>query len=89
MKNLAKRLSAAEAEVARLRRLIRASTCAEIGSCDWQHTGGCNAGCDPSCTCSVPVHVCRRCGDCDYGRNADASEVRRECAGARELEDGP
>lgn len=43
----------------------------------------CNAGCDDNCQCSVPVNVCARCGDCDYGDNADAIEIRRHCAETR------
>jgi hypothetical protein len=47
---------------------------------DWHSLGGCNAGCHDDCSCSVPVHLCRRCGDCDYGDNEDAEQVRQECA---------
>lgn len=46
---------------------------------DWKSRGGCNAGCHKDCQCSVPVHECTRCGDCDYGQNEEADEVRREC----------
>ena len=55
---------------------------------DWQSSGGRNAGCERGdwCACSVPVHVCARCGDCDYGENAEASDVRRSC---RETWDDP
>lgn len=54
------------------------------GKHDWQHIGGCNAGCDPYCNCSIPVHECARCGDCDYGRNPEADDVRAECLSSRE-----
>lgn len=48
---------------------------------DWHSLGGCNAGCHPEhCACSVPVNTCRRCGDCDYGDNAEAEQVRADCA---------
>jgi hypothetical protein len=47
---------------------------------DWQSTGGCNAGCHDDCSCSVPVRICTRCGDCDYGDNAEAEQVRADCA---------
>lgn len=50
---------------------------------DWRSIGGANAGCDDVCRCSVPVHQCARCGDCDYGENEEATEVRRECAEMR------
>jgi hypothetical protein len=54
---------------------------------DWQSTGGCNAGCDEACGCSVPVHICARCGDCDYGDNVEADEVRSHCAETRPTSD--
>lgn len=47
---------------------------------DWHSLGGRNACCHDECGCSVPVNICRRCGDCDYGDNAEAKEVRSECA---------
>jgi hypothetical protein len=47
---------------------------------DWKSIGGCNAGCSETCCCSVPVNVCSRCRDCDYGENTDAETVRQECA---------
>jgi hypothetical protein len=52
--------------------------CTVLGH-DWQHIGGANAGCGPGCACSVPVHECRTCGDCDYGDNEEADGVRRAC----------
>lgn len=55
---------------------------------DWQSIGGCNAYCHDACGCSVPVHKCARCGDCDYGQNGEADQVRANCAalhGAPEL----
>lgn len=47
---------------------------------DWQSVGGCNAGCHELCGCSVPVMVCARCGDCDYGENQEAKDTRSDCA---------
>lgn len=83
MPALADQLAAARAEVARLERIAATATCREIG-CDMQSVGGCNAGCgEDGCACSVPVHTCTRCGDCDYGENEDAIEVRRRCAERR------
>ena len=40
-------------------------------------------GCAP-CGCaggghSIPVHECSACGDCDYGENEEADEVRAIC----------
>lgn len=50
---------------------------------DWKSIGGCNAACDPLCGCSVPVHKCTQCGDCDYGDNGEATEIRKKCAESR------
>jgi hypothetical protein len=74
-------LEAAEARVAQLKQQIAHGTCAETGH-DWKHIGGCNAGCGHrgDCCCSVPVHVCTKCGDSDYGDNAEADETRAKCA---------
>jgi hypothetical protein len=49
---------------------------------DWQSIGGCNAGCELGdwCCCSVPVNVCSRCKDCDYGENEEAEATRVQCA---------
>lgn len=44
----------------------------------WEHRGGANCGC-PDGHCSVPVHECKGCGDCDYGDNPEAHETRRQC----------
>jgi hypothetical protein len=45
-----------------------------------QSYGGMNAGSGDGCGCSIPVNVCMRCGDCDYGDNAYAVTTREECA---------
>lgn len=50
---------------------------------EWRHVGGCNAGCHEDCSCSVPVHECARCGDCDYGDNPEADAKRAACAEER------
>lgn len=80
--NLAEQLEEAEARADRIRRQIAAATCREVGQHDWKFIGGCNAGCGDDCGCSVPVHECRRCRDCDYGQNREADEIRRLCAAA-------
>lgn len=49
------------------------------GRHDWQFTGAYNAGCNKGCTCSVPVYRCAKCGDFDYGDNAEANAIRRDC----------
>lgn len=77
--NLLVELERAEAEAARLRREIAQGPCREYGH-DWQFHGGANAGCGPDCGCSVSVHVCAKCGDCDYGDNPEAAELRASCA---------
>lgn len=41
--------------------------------------GGANAGCSKDCACSVPVHKCQTCGDCDYGKNEEADDIRKNC----------
>jgi hypothetical protein len=81
---LAEQLEIARAEVTRLERQAAAATCAELGRHDWQSTGGCNCGCEDG-ICSVPVNHCTRCGDCDYGDNEEARDVRRHCAETRDV----
>lgn len=46
-----------------------------------QHAGGRNAGCKlgSGCGCSVPVYICTRCGDADYGDNAEARDKIARC----------
>jgi hypothetical protein len=79
MSAIAESLEAARAEVTRLERIAATATCREIG-CDMQHAGGRNAGCGDGCCCSIPVYVCKRCGDSDYGDNDEATERRAACA---------
>lgn len=87
MTGLIDRLEAARAEVSRLEREAAAATCAEVGH-RWKHIGGSNASCERSdCGCSVPVHECEVCKDCDYGDNAEAKEVRRSCTEQMMLDD--
>lgn len=75
---LAHDLADAEARVATLKRQIAGATCVEAGH-DWKHVGGRNAGCGDECACSVPVHVCRKCEDSDYGENDEAAKTRDDC----------
>jgi hypothetical protein len=81
---LIEELREAEARVLQLQRHIGAATCIEVGEHDWKHIGGCNAGCDEECGCSVPVHECTRCGDCDYGDNEEAASTRASCLEERQ-----
>lgn len=85
MSELLEKLESARAEVARLERIAATATCREIG-CDMQSIGGANCGCifydgEDRCEgqCSIPVLQCTRCGDCDYGDNAEAEEKRSSC----------
>lgn len=71
-------LAAAEAEVLRLNRKIATTDCAVAGH-DWQFTGGKNADCGSDCACSVPVHTCSKCRDCDYGDNEEARLIQSDC----------
>ena len=75
---LGQQLAAARENLARLELLAAGATCREVG-CDMVNAGGCNAGCSKWCCCSVPVFVCTRCGDSDYGDNAEAADTRAEC----------
>lgn len=79
MSDVFDRLEQAKAEVARVEREIAQGPCRTHGH-DFQSIGGCNAGCHEDCSCSIPVNTCTKCGDCDYGQNADAIETRRGCA---------
>lgn len=85
-KSLEDQLADAEARVEEIKRQIRTGPCATNGH-DWKHIGGCNASCPRAetgdCVCSVPVHVCSKCGDCDYGQNQEADEKRANCAAER------
>jgi|GEM_PF-3863899 len=79
-------LEKAEAEAARIRRAIAAGPCQEYGH-DWKSIGGCNAGCGYEfCCCSVPVSVCTKCGDCDYGETPEADQIRADCEERSEFE---
>lgn len=51
----------------------------------WVFRGGMNCGCEPRGDCSLPVHECEACGDCDYGDNAEAAEIKLECECAAEM----
>jgi hypothetical protein len=50
----------------------------------WKFKGGKNCGCHPDASCSLPVHECERCGDCDYGDTAEAHRIIRACPEAAE-----
>lgn len=79
MSTLRDELAEAEAKADHLRRRIAAADCREAG-CKMEFIGGRNAGCSDGCGCSVPVYVCPKCGDSDYGDNAEAIEIRRTCS---------
>lgn len=76
-------LAAAEARADAIRRKIAAETSCAVRGHRWKHIGGMNACCDwggGGCHCSIPVHECTDCGDCDYGENAEADDIKRQCA---------
>lgn len=77
MSDVLARLEAAQAEVARLQREVAQAHCGEVGH-DWRFLGGKPCGCDDG-WCSIPVYECSKCGDCDYGDNDEADEVRSRC----------
>lgn len=74
-------LEAAEARVAQIKRALTAAPCSEVGH-RWRFMGGRNVGCEDmgkDCSCSVSVHECEVCGDCDYGDNPEHAEVLARC----------
>ena len=75
-------LAEVEARADAIRRKIAAETSCAVRGHRWKHIGGKNAGCHKGidCHCSIPVHACRDCGDCDYGHNAEADKTMRQCA---------
>lgn len=81
--NLAEQIAEKKAELALLEQRVEYANCVDLGH-KWKFVGGCNAGCDKDCSCSVSVHQCRRCGISDYGANDEADEIRRHCAETRE-----
>lgn len=86
MGDLMARLDAAKGEVARLEAQVAAATCAERGRHTWVFTGGAHCGCHDLARCSVPVHECSVCGECDYGKNDEAGEQIQNCL-ARQLDE--
>ncbi|WP_404291474.1 hypothetical protein ACD578_05210 [Microvirga sp. RSM25] len=84
MSTVLARLAAAEAELAAAKRAVAEAHCSEAGH-DWQHIGGRNCGCTDG-GCSFPVMQCSKCGDCDYGDNAEGRETASRCAARRNEE---
>ena len=76
------KLEQAEALAQQIRHEIANGPCRSYGH-DWHPHGGANACCGPDCSCSVPVMICSKCGDCDYGDNDEAAEIKSECAEGR------
>lgn len=77
MGTLLEELEAARASVWMIEQQIAGASCADVGH-QWQSTGGANCGCENG-ACSVPVNVCVKCKDCDYGDGPDADDVRAKC----------
>lgn len=78
MGDLKDRLDAAKTEVVRLERQAAFATCVELGH-RWKFIG-CSLCCCEDGYCSVPVHECEACRDCDYGDNPEATKIRARCA---------
>lgn len=78
MNDLQRQLEEAQNQVARLEQFIKSAPCSEVGH-RWVCLGGKNAGCGEGCGCSVPVHECLICGDCDYGDNEWGEKTIKEC----------
>lgn len=76
---LEQKLAALEAAAASVRREIANGPCLGFGH-DWVFAGSSNLGCHADCACGGPVYSCSKCGDCDYGDNSEADELRAECA---------
>lgn len=74
---LADEIEEARARLAALEHQALSATCAELGH-KWKCLGGAACGCEDG-SCSVPVNTCERCGDCDYGDNAEARDVIAGC----------
>lgn len=64
----------------------------------WKFIGCRACGCERSGGCSIPVHRCTVCNDCDYGENEEACRIEENCehaserraeAAARMMEDAP
>lgn len=79
MSDLQAQLEEALAEVDRLKRRILAAPCSEVGH-RWELLGGKWCGCHEDAACGLPVYQCAVCGDCDYGENAEAADIRRHCS---------
>jgi hypothetical protein len=83
MATLREQLADTEAAAETLRQRIAAEESCGIRSHRWEFTGGCNAaaaGCtEEACGCSVPVHTCTDCGDCDYGDTEEGRSIVAEC----------
>ena len=85
MGDIAREIEETEARLAQLRLIARTGDCREFGHA-WKFYGGRNAACGDGCNCSVPVYVCPKCGDCDYGDNAEAADKISDCQRDRDDE---
>ena len=82
-------LAEVEALAETLRRRIAAETSCAVRGHRMKHIGGMNAGCDDQCSCSIPVHECLDCGDCDYGDNDESQQTMADCAEKRQAMTAP
>ena len=75
--NLRELINEKRKELEALEQSAKSESCLKLGH-DWIFSGGKNCGCVDG-DCSVPVHKCSRCGDCDYGDNAEADRLKESC----------
>ena len=66
-----------DVEIERIARVMHDFLSCRAGH-DWRFIGGRNCGCDDG-ACSLSVHECRVCGECDYGDNDEAAQIKRDC----------
>lgn len=62
-----------------LDKAIAAALCGD-GDHKWKFIGCAGCSCDDIGGCSLPVHECENCGDCDYADNEESAEIRAKCA---------
>ncbi len=72
-------IEAAERHLERLKLQLAGATCDQAGH-TWRLIGGINcANAGGAGDCSVGVHECERCKDCDYGDNDEARQTVAAC----------
>lgn len=71
-----------ELDAGLLEKAIAAASCGEAKH-EWKFIGCGGCCCDLGDGlfggCSLPVHECENCGDCDYGENEESEQIRTDC----------